>query len=287
MFGVLNTWWFNVTAYLVFIILFFQYYKLAVKNVIRDGSATIILQVIGGVSALIYIPFFGITFPSNPIIYVTLALACVFYAINDRLNTTVRKNLEVSSYSIISELSNVFLIVIGLTVFREPFVLAKILGGAIVLSANFLLIYQKGKLDFNKYTLLAILAQLVFSVAISIDIGISKQFNLPIYIFLTLCIPAFLIFIMEKHNVNEVTAEWNNGSKKYFLITGVSWGLAILFMLRSYQLGSVTAVVPFSAASVLLNVLVASVFFGEKSHVLKKVALAVITVVGVSITVLF
>lgn len=286
MLALLNTWQFNVGAYLVFVVFFYQFYRLSLKTVTTDGAATILLQTIGGLSALIFAPFFAIKFPQNPAIYITLILACIFYAINDRLNTTVRKNMDVSSFSIIAELSNVFLIIIGLTIFKEPFLLSKIVGAAVVLAANFILIYQKGKLNFNKYTILAILAQFAFSVAISIDIGISKEFNLPFYIMLTLCIPAFLIFIIGKHTFKEVSTEWNNGKKKYFIITGISWNLAILFMLRAYQLGDITTVVPISAASVLLNVLVASIFLHEREHLIKKILLAALVVIGITITVL-
>lgn len=283
--NLLNTWQFNVAAYLVAIIFFFQFYSLAVKAVKKDGAATILLQLIGGFSALLFVPFFEVRFPSSIAIYITLAVACIFYALNDRMNTTVRKNMEVSAFSILAELSNVFLIIIGLTVFREPFVAGKIIGAAVVLLANFFLIYKKGKFDLNKYTILAILAQLAFSVAISIDIGISKNFNLPIYIMLTLALPALLIFFTEKHSIQEVTGEWKNGNKAYFLITGISWNLAILFMLRAYQLGSITTIVPISASSVLLNVLVASIFLKERHDIKKKIFLAILTVIGISITV--
>jgi drug/metabolite transporter (DMT)-like permease len=252
-----------------------------------DGAATILLQILGGLSALIFFPFFEVKFPHDPVIYVTLAIACVFYAINDRLNTTARKHIEVSTFSILAELSSVFLIVIGLTVFREPFLVGKIIGAIIVMTANVLLVYKKGRFNLNKYTIFAILAQFAYSTAISIDIGISKNFNLPIYIMLTLAIPALLIFLFEKHSVKEITNEWNNGNKVYFVITGLSWNLAILFMLRAYQLGPITTITPVAASAVLFNVLVAALFLKEREEITKKVILAILTVIGISMTVWF
>jgi drug/metabolite transporter (DMT)-like permease len=283
----LNTWEFNVIAYLIFVVLFYQFYRLSLKTVTKDGAATILLQLIGGFSALLLLPLFEIKFPSNYIIYITLIAACIFYAINDRLNTTVRKNMEVSNFSIISQLSNVFLILIGFLIFREPFALSKVIGAIIVLFANFLLIYKKGKFNLDKYTLMAILAQFAFAVAISIDIGISKMFNLPFYIFVTLVLPAIMIYFTEKQKISEIVNEWKVGKKNYFLITGISWGLAILFMLRAYRFGSVTTVVPIAASSVLLNVIVAYIFLKERDDLLKKIIASALVMIGISITVFY
>lgn len=282
--GILTSWAFNVALYIVFIVIFYQFYRLAVKNVVRDGAATIILQLVAGISILLLFPLFELKFPSSLRTYGILLIACIFYAINDRLNTTVRKNLEVSTYSIISEFSNIFIIIFGITVFREPILPLKILGVGLILLANFFLVYKGGKVVINKYTMLALLAQFVISVAISIDIGISRAFNLPIYISITLIVPLLMIFFVGRHRVSDVADEWLRGNKGYFIITGVSWGLAILFMLRAFRYGQVTTVSPISATSVLVNVIVAGIFLHEKEDLVKKVLIATVIILGVTAT---
>ena len=284
MVSLLSTWQFNVICYLVFVILFFQFYKLAVSHVKVDGAATIILQIIAGLSALLFFPLFETNFPTSPTTYLVLLAACIFYAISDRMNTTARKHLEVSAFSIISELSAVFLIIFGLFFLKESFVWTKMLGAALVIVSNVLLIYERGTFKPNKYSLIAILSQLAFSVAASIDIGISRLFNLPLYIFITLVLPALMIFVVGRYKPSQISAEWRNGNKLFFLITGVSWSLVIIFMLRAFRFGQVTTVVPVSALSVLLNVLIATVFLRERSNIVKKVVLALLVVGGVSLT---
>jgi len=195
MITVFNTWQFNLIGYLIGIVVFFQFYKLAVRNAQKDGAATVLLQTIASISVLFLTPFLLIKFPSDIKVYLLLILACIFYGIGDRLQTTSRKHLQVSVFSILNQLSNVFLIVIGLTVFREPFVLAKLLGAALILLANTLLFYKKGSIKINKYAWIGVLATLFLSIAISVDIGISKQFNLPVYIMLTLFLPALSLYL--------------------------------------------------------------------------------------------
>jgi len=281
----LSTWQFNLIAYLISIVVFFQFYKLAVRDAKRDGAATVLLQGIAGIFILLLAPFLPFNFPTDIKTYLMLIGASVFYAINDRLQTTSRKHLEVSVFSIVNQLSNVFLIVIGLVVFKERFLLLKIIGGGLILFGNVFLFYKKGKLNLNKYVGLAVLSTLVFSVAISIDIGISRQFNLPFYIMLTLILPSFMIFFAEKIKFSEILREYQGKDRKYYLLTGVAWALAIFFSLRSFQFGKVTTIVPLQATSVLLNVVVSYFLFKERKDRLKKIILATVIVLGIYLTV--
>ena len=76
-----------------------------------------------------------------------LGIACIFYAIADRINTTARRGLEVSIYSILGQLSTVFLILWGIIFFKETIVLKKIIGALLILMGNILVIYKKVNLS--------------------------------------------------------------------------------------------------------------------------------------------
>lgn len=121
----INTWWFSILLYWVFTILFTQFYKISTQSSKNDGSLTVLLQLLGGIIVLIFIPFFGIQFPNKIETYIFLAIACIFYAIADRVNTSARRGLEVSVYSILNQLSTVFVITWGIIFFKEAIVLKK------------------------------------------------------------------------------------------------------------------------------------------------------------------
>jgi drug/metabolite transporter (DMT)-like permease len=284
-FSIVNTWQFYLTAYLFFVVVYYQGYKAAVRNAQSDGAATILLQVIGAISILILVPFTLITFPGGIMPWILMLVASIFYAFNDRINTTVRKHLPVSTYSIISQMTVVFLMIIGFLVFKEAITANKLLSAGLIVIGNVLLAYKKGGFVINKYFGLGILATFVISIAMSIDIGISKQFNLPFYIFLTLGIPALMVMGAERINVSSVKVEHNSPSKKYYYITGIAWGLVIFTLLKAYQLGEVTVIVPLSGTSTLLNVLIAYVLFKEREDRFKKVISAILVMIGVAFTV--
>jgi len=133
---------------------------------------------------------------------------------------------------------------------------------------------------------LNILASLSLSIALSIDIDISRNFNLPFYIMFTLIVPTLMIKTAEKISTKEIIAEFNRGDKKYFFLTGISWALLIVFMLRAYRFASVTTITPLSSTTVLINVLVATIFLGERKNTIKKIIAALMTILGIYLTVL-
>ena len=189
--------------------------------------------------------------------------------------------MDVSTENILRQLSKVFLIIVGIVIFKEDIVFMKILGGLIILLSNVLLVMRKGKFVFNKYIVLQLISVLCFTVAISLDVGISEQFNLPIYVSSTLVIPAILIMIFERISFKKISSEFKDGDKTSLLITGISWGLSILFGLRAYQFGNISTIAPLSAISLLINVILSYVFLKEKDHLVRKISAAVGVIIGI------
>ncbi|MBR5342086.1 MAG: EamA family transporter [Erysipelotrichaceae bacterium] len=277
----LNTWWFNLIIYLVFYIVFTQSYKVATKSSKNDGALTTLLQFLGGLIVLLFVPLFKIQFPDDIRTYIFLIIACIFYAIADRVNTTARRGLDVSTFSILGQLTTVFLIIWGIVFFKEEIVLKKIIGAILILIGNVMVLYKKGKFEFNKYVVFGVLGNLASSIGISVDVGISDKFNMPIYVAFTLIIPSLLILLVDKINTSDVLNELKEGNKKAILLVSSSWGIMIIGMLRAYQFGSVTTIAPIASVTTIINVFVAYFYLKEKDSLLKKVLAALIVISGI------
>lgn len=122
---ILNNWLLYVIAYIIFATIFTQAFKVATKTLKKAGALTILLQITAGLVALLLCPLFGFKFPTNISVYIMLAISIVFYAITDRVNTTVRSGIEASTFSMLKQLSTTFMIFAGLIFFKEEFVLTK------------------------------------------------------------------------------------------------------------------------------------------------------------------
>lgn len=284
--AILNSWQFNTIVAIMFSVLYVQFYKLAVKETQKEGVATVLLELIGGISAAVLIPFFVFKLEISLHVVLLFIFANVFYTLNDRIKTSVRKHLEISVFSIIDQLSKVFLIMYGLFLFHNPVLLPKLIGGMLIILSNVALFYHKKKFIMNKYVSLSVLASLLMATALVIDVDISKRFNLAFYVLLTLFIPAIFNFVLLRCPMKDIAMEFNTNRRKYYLTSGLASGPMIFFTIRALQLGQVAFIAPLLATTVLLNVLIASFFQKEHTHVLKKVIVTLIIILGVYLTVI-
>lgn len=278
---ILNNWLLYVSLYLILATTFTQFYKITTKTLTKAGTLTVLLELMAGIIVLLLCPFFEMQFPTDIKVYISLGLAIIFYAITDRLNTNVRKEIEASTFSILKQISTVFMIVAGILFFKESFLWNKIIGAILIIFSNILIFYKKGKFKFDKYVLLGVLSNLSFSIAMFLDVSISDNFNLPIYVAITLIAPALLIFIFDRIKISEIKTELKNGNKKAMIITSFTWGLSIFSQLRAYQLGNVTTIAPLCALTVILSVLVGYLFLKEKDGLLKKIFAAILVIISV------
>lgn len=219
---ILNNWLLYVLLYLILATAFTQFYKIATKTLKRPGALTVLLQMTAGITALLLCPLFEFKLPTEISVYIMLGISIIFYAISDRINTTVRSGIEASTYSMLKQLSTTFMIFAGLVFFKEEFVMTKFIGAMLIIFSNIIIFYKKGKFEFNKYILLGILSNIAFTVALFLDVNISDNFNLPFYVALTLIIPATLIMIFERIKPSEIKNELVNGNKKAIFITALS-----------------------------------------------------------------
>lgn len=279
--NIFNNWLLYVLLYLVLATAFTQFYKIATKTLKKAGALTVLLQMTAGLTALLLCPFFEFKFPTDIKVYIMLGISIIFYAMSDRMNTTVRSGIEASTYSMLKQLSTTFMIFAGLIFFKEEFILTKFIGAMLIIISNLIIFYKKGKFEFNKYILLGILSNIAFTVALFLDVNISDNFNLPFYVALTLIIPALLITIFERIKPSEIKNELVNGNKKAILITALSWGIMIVVQLRAYQLGNVTVIAPLCALTVMLNVIVGYLFLKERDNLLRKIISAILIIISI------
>lgn len=274
-------WIIFVILYLILAVVCDQFFKTATKALTKPGVLTTIVQLIGSITVLLLVPLFEMKFPTDVKVYFFLGLAIIFYTISDRLNTTVRSGIEASTFSIIRQLSTVFMIFAGLVFLKEPFVLNKLLGAILIIISNILIFYKKSEGKPNKYVILGIISNICYTIALFLDVNISDNFNLPFYVATTLSIPAILIFIFERVKISDIKNEFKNENKKAIIVTGITWALSIVAQLRAYQLGNVSIVAPLCALAVILNVIIGYFFQKERENMTKKIVAAILIIIGI------
>ncbi len=277
----MNSWITFVILYLILATIFDQTYKIATKKMIKPGALTVLLELLASGLVLVLFPFFEIKFPTNISVYIFLGLSIIFYAVSDRLNTDVRKGIEASTFSIMKQLSTVFMTFSGFLFFKEEFIVNKFVGAILIILSNVIIFYKKGEGKLNKYVGLGIISNICYTIALFLDVSYSECFNLPFYVMLTLGVPAILIIIFEKIKVSDLKNEFTKENRLPILVTAVTWSFCIVAQLRAYQLGNVSVVAPLCSLIVIINVIVGYIFLKERDNLLKKIIAAALIILGI------
>lgn len=276
-----NSWEFWVILYLVSAVIFAHTFKRANRKMKDAGSLTILLEVFTALFALLFIPFFEFKISSDIGIYITLFVVTIIYAATDRLNIESRYGLDPSTFSMLKQLSTVFMIIFGLLFLNEELVLNKIIGAIIIVLANVILAFEKGKIKINKYFIMSFISNFLFALAMLINVNISESFNLGIYTILTVGIPAIYIFIFGRHSVKELKNEFKLYDKKDFLISAFTWCLMLISSVKAYQVGSVMIVAPLFALTSIINAVIEFIFNKNKNKLVQKLISAILLIIGV------
>jgi len=282
----LDLWWVCLILYLIIHTAAVQFYKLCVKDTKDDASLSVLIDIFSALSTIIFLPFFKMVFPDIKILIVIL-ISSVFYALNDRLKLSSRKNLEVSVITILEQLSNIFLIIIGIVFLKENILISKILGGIIILSSNMFLFYEKGKFTFNKYAVISVISSMCIAIALSIDVGYSNLVNLALYKTLTFALPALFIAIFEKTGFKKLKSEFKTVNKPFLILASLLTSMSVLLLLRCYELNSITIISPLSTLTVILSIIFSYIFLKERKNLTKKIFAAIGILIGIIIISIF
>lgn len=278
---ILNTWQLWTIVYLISAVVFAQSFKSANKNMKDPGALTILLEVFTGIFSLLMMPLFAFNFNLTIPTLITLLIVICIYAITDRLNTEARYGLETSTFSMVKRLSTVFMIIFGFIFLKEPIVINKILGAIIIIVANIILTYNKGKFEINKYLGMAILAQFLFAIAMVINVDLSDHFNLAFYTWMTVTLPAILIALVGRHKPKAILKEFKRYNKLKFLLAAFSWALMLNSSIRAYQLGSITIVAALLSLTPILNSFAELILNKNTNRIIQKIIISILLIIGV------
>lgn len=274
-----------VSLGLFFIVAGTLWFKIALRHSKDDSSAAVLTAIINSLSVIPFIPFFPLVYPTTPSIYLFLILACFLYAINDLLQVKVWKNLDASVASILNQFKTVFIILLGIILFRESLTLLKFIGACLIITANSLLFINRGAKKVNYYWLVAVVSNIIWAVANLLDIQNTRTFNIPSYLVFVFLVPGILLGISRRVTFYKLLTELRSRNGNYFLYSGLAGGIGSIAILQAYSLQKVIVVAPLLALSTLLSVVFAYFLLKERKHLVPKLIAAVLATTGVILTV--
>lgn len=271
-----------VICYLVFTLIFSQGFKKVNRTMKNASALTILLELFTGLFAIIMSIFFKYTFPSDIKVYITLFVVTIIYAVTDRLNIEARYGLSPSNFSMLKQLSTVFLVIFGLVFLKEQLVFKKILGAIIIVVSNVMLAVNKyGKFEFNKYFIFCLISNFLFAVAMFINVNISSMFNIGIYTLITVFIPSIIIKLFSRLSFKDLEEEFNLYNKPLFILVSFAWCMMLISSVKAYEYGSISVVAPLLTLTALTNTIYEFIVDKDKKRFYYKLVISILILIGV------
>lgn len=271
-----------IIVYLIFAVLFAQGFKSVNRRMKNASALTILLEIFTAIFALILVPLFPFKLPSNKTVFIIVGIVTIIYAITDRLNIEARYGLDPSTFSMLKQLSTVFLVIFGFVFLKEEFILKKIFGIILIIASNILLSLNKsGKFEFNKYFIMSVISNFLFAIAMFINVNIAKNFNIAIYTVFTVLIPAIIIKLFSKLSINDLKKEFNLYNKKKFLLVSFSWCIMLISSVKAYESGNISVVAPLLTLTIIFNTLYEYFVDKDKKALYYKMFISLLTILGV------
>lgn len=271
-----------VICYLVFALIFAQGFKKVNRTMKNASALTILLELFTGLFAIIMSIFFMYTFPSDIKVYITLFVVTIIYAVTDRLNIEARYGLSPSNFSMLKQLSTVFLVIFGLVFLKEQLVFKKILGAIIIVVSNVMLAVNKdGKFEFNKYFIFCLISNFLFAVAMFINVNISSMFNIGIYTLITVLIPSIIIKLFSRLSFKDLEEEFNLYNKPLFILVSFAWCMMLISSVKAYEYGSISVVAPLLTLTALTNTIYEFIVDKDKKRFYYKLVISILILIGV------
>lgn len=271
-----------IIVYLIFAVLFAQGFKSVNREMQNASALTILLEIFTAVFALILAPLFPFKIPSDKTVFLIVGIVTIIYAVTDRLNIESRYGLDPSTFSMLKQLSTVFLVIFGFVFLKEELVFKKIFGIILIIASNILLSLNKsGKFEFNKYFVMSVISNFLFAVAMFINVNIAKNFNIGIYTVFTVLIPAIIIKIFSKLSINDLRKEFNLYDKKKFLLVSFSWCIMLISSVKAYESGNISVVAPLLTLTIIFNTLYEYFVDKDKKALYYKMFISLLTILGV------
>ena len=271
-----------VICYLVFALIFSQGFKKINRTMKNASALTVLLELFTGLFAIVMSIFFKYTFPSDIKVYITLFVVTIIYAVTDRLNIEARYGLSPSNFSMLKQLSTVFLIIFGLVFLKEQLAFKKILGAIIIVVSNVMLAVNKdGKFEFNKYFIFCLISNFLFAVAMFINVNISSMFNIGIYTLITVFIPSIIIKLFSRLSFKDLEEEFNLYNKPLFILVSFAWCMMLISSVKAYEYGSISVVAPLLTLTALTNTIYEFIVDKDKKRFYYKLVISILILIGV------
>lgn len=257
------------------------YQKIAMREKETDAvvSATTFM-IVSGICYFIYALIKGFHIPSITLLPFFIITATL-YAAGTILFFHAIKKIEASEMSIIGGVGPIVTIVASMIFLKDILTVTQLSGVVCILAAVFLINYKKNGFVINQGTWLALLGTACYGLAVISDTIIIHEFEVASFIPIGAAGTALIMMFLYPKKIPLVFTSLMHINKNLlvFSVLYAMQGIAFYLAIGTGALvGQVSAI---ARASIILTVILSSIFLKEQNDIGKKLIGAVLTTIGV------
>jgi drug/metabolite transporter (DMT)-like permease len=225
---------------------------------------------------------FHLSLNSVPLL-LSFTLMVVLYGVGNVLKFGSLKTTEASEFIVLNQVGPVVTVILAMLFLGESFVLKQVLGLALVIGAVILVsTNRKLKIIFTRGQVLAVLAGVSFGAAFANDAFLLRSQDVWTFSFLAFLLPGLITVALANKKMATLRNLRGARSMAGFTIGSMLYAFMTIAIYLSYQTGhnaaQISSIFQFTT---IVVVILAIIFLKERDGLLKKLAAAVIGVIGV------
>lgn len=255
--------------------------KLSMKEDTSDPIASsIVFQFLLGFITLLYAFVHGLHIPPLGLLPFFL-MSGTLYAIGTIAYFTAYKYIGASEVTILGGAGVIMTIIASFIFLKDTLSPIQLFGVLCILSAVVIVSITRQKIKLNNGAWLALLGTSAYGLAVVVDSYIVKQYDAVSYLSLICFVPGALIYLLYSRRTPAIIQAIRHIDKNLLIYTFLYSIQAITFYVALSVGALVSEISTISRASIILTVILATVFLKESKHLPRKILAAILTTVGV------
>lgn len=258
-------------------------FAIIVRVLLKDKGDPIAFAILVDIAALVTLlivsPFGVIEYAIDPKILLVLILFSFYIALMDVVFIKARKFNEVSDFSIGLQSSVIWVLILGGLFFGESLTLGKILGGTLIVLGNILASFKKKGFRISTGIKYVFLAAFLYASGSFVSKYLLTFFSPIAFQLILFFLAPIWILLYTPNRFERVYKELKLQGYRVFL-AGIFFSIMLFFMVKGFDVGEASKVLPVQQASLIFTVLAGMIFLKERDRVWQKLAATAVVFTG-------
>lgn len=220
--------------------------------------------------------------PTSWFAWIIMLIACLAYAINERVRFAIAKNLDASIIPIIYTVAPLVAFIGAVIFYHEAITLPRLLGIGLIILATMMITVSNGRSDRKnlnlRYVGIAFMAAGALGVAWMLDKQGIANFGIQTYNIFVWVIPSILVFL-PSIKIDDLKFEFKTGVLKIAILAILNV-LGYYLSIKAMALTDLTNVVALSQLSLVTTVIIGIIFLREREFAWVKIGASIIAFAG-------